>query len=52
MLFRSLDGEEVLAYEFFGSYGDNTYYIYVDAKTGDEVQVLTVVGTAQGRALL
>ena len=47
-----LDGEEVLAYEFFGSYGDNTYYIYVDAKTGDEVQVLTVVGTAQGRALL
>lgn len=47
-----LEGEEVLAYEFVGTYGNNTYYIYVDAATGDEVQVLTVVGTAQGRALM
>lgn len=47
-----LEGEEVLAYEFTGTYGDNTYYIYVDAATGEEVQVLTVVGTAQGRALM
>lgn len=47
-----LDGEEVLAYEFYGDYGENDYYIYVDAKTGEEVQVLTVIGTKQGRALL
>ncbi|MDE6442047.1 MAG: germination protein YpeB [Clostridia bacterium] len=47
-----LEGEEVLAYEFTGTYGDNTYYVYVDAATGEEVQVLTVVGTAQGRALM
>lgn len=47
-----VDGEEVLAYEFFGTYGDNDYYVYIDAKTGDEVQVLTVIGTKQGKALL
>ena len=47
-----LDGEEVLAYEFYGNYGENDYYIYVDAKTGDEVQVLTVIGTKQGKALM
>ncbi len=45
-------GDEILAYEFFGTYGENDYYIYIDAKTGEEVQVLTVIGTAQGRALL
>ena len=47
-----VDGDEILAYEFFGTYGENDYYIYIDAKTGEEVQVLTVIGTAQGRALL
>ena len=43
---------EALAYEFYGYYGENEYYIYVDARTGDEIQMLTVVGTKQGRALL
>ena len=47
-----LDGEEVLAYEFYGTYGGNTYYIYVDASTGSEIQVFTVIGTAQGKALM
>ena len=47
-----MDGEEVLAYEFYGSYGENDYYIYIDAVTGEEIQVLTVIGTKQGRALL
>ena len=47
-----LDDEEVLAYEFYGTYGGNTYYIYVDAATGNEVQVFTVIGTAQGKALM
>ena len=46
------DEKEALAYEFFGTYGGNDYYIYVDAKTGKEIEVFTVVGTAQGRALL
>ena len=46
------DGGEVLAYEFFGTYEGNTYYIYIDAKTGNEAEVFTVIGTKQGRALM
>ena len=46
------DEQEVLAYEFFGTYGGKDYYIYVDAKTGEEVEVFTVIGTKQGKALM
>ncbi|MDE7163268.1 MAG: germination protein YpeB [Clostridia bacterium] len=46
------DGEEVLCYEFFGSLDNNEYYVYVDAATGEEIEVLTIVGTAQGKALM
>ena len=46
------DGGEVLAHEFYGTFEGNTYYIYIDAKTGNEAEVFTVVGTKQGRALM
>ena len=46
------DNGEALAYEFNGTYEGNEFYIYVDAKTGEELDVFTVIGTAQGRALL
>ena len=46
------EDSEVLAYEFYGNYGDQTYYVYVDAKTGEEIQIFTVIGTAQGKALM
>jgi spore germination protein len=46
------DGEEVLTYEFYGELDGGEYYIYVDATTGEEIEVLTVIGTAQGRALM
>ncbi len=46
------DGGERLAYEFYGNYGESEYYIYVDAQTGDEIEMFTVIGTAQGRALM
>lgn len=46
------DGGEVLCYEFTGTYGGNDYYVYVDAATGEEIEVLTVIGTKQGRALM
>lgn len=46
------DGEEILCYEFIGKLGENEYYVYVDAATGEEIEVLTVIGTAQGRALM
>ncbi|MDE7082952.1 MAG: germination protein YpeB [Clostridia bacterium] len=47
-----IEGNEVLAYEFYGSFDGSDYYVYIDAKTGEEVQVFTVIGTAQGRALM
>ena len=47
-----LNGEEILCHEFAGSFDGSDYFIYVDAQTGEEVQVLTVIGTAQGRAVL
>ena len=47
-----LNGGEILCYEFVGSYDGNEYYVYVDATTGEEMEVLTVIGTAQGRALM
>lgn len=46
------DGEEILCYEFVGTLDGNDYYVYVDAATGEEIEVLTVIGTAQGRALM
>ena len=46
------DEQETLAYEFSGTFDGNTYYIYVDAKTGVEIEVFTVIGTKQGRALM
>ena len=46
------ENKEILCYEFVGEYGGNDYYVYVDAVTGEEVEVLTVIGTAQGRALM
>ncbi|MCM1545512.1 MAG: germination protein YpeB [Clostridiales bacterium] len=46
------DGGEVLCYEFVGTLGGNEYYVYVDAATGEEIEVLTVIGTKQGRALM
>ena len=46
------EGGEVLCYEFYGNYEGNDYYVYIDAKTGEEVQVFTVIGTAQGKALM
>lgn len=47
-----VDGGEVLCYEFYGKFDNSDYYIYVDAATGNEVEVFTVIGTAQGRALM
>ncbi len=46
------DGGEVLCYEFVGKLDGNEYYVYVDAATGEEIEVLTVIGTKQGRALM
>lgn len=45
-------GSEKLAYEFWGEADDGEYYVYVDAKTGRELQIFKVVSTDEGTLLL
>lgn len=44
-------GGERVTYEFLCTYGNDLYFVYVDANTGAEVKILGVTDTAQGRAL-
>ncbi|MDE5896222.1 MAG: germination protein YpeB, partial [Clostridia bacterium] len=46
-----VDGEEVLAYEYLCNYGEEQYVIYLDANTGEEVQVYRVRQSARGSYL-
>lgn len=46
-----VDGREVLAYEFYCKSGDSEYLIYLDANTGDEVQMFRVRQSARGSYL-
>ncbi|MGN1060455.1 MAG: PepSY1/2 domain-containing protein [Candidatus Coproplasma sp.] len=46
-----VNGHDRLCYEFFGEMGGVEYYVYVDAQTGEELEVRTVVGTAQGKVI-
>ena len=48
-----VDGKEIAAYEFVCTYGEeDTYFIYVDANTGNEVRILNVLNSKQGRVLI
>lgn len=44
-------GKDRLCYEFFGQMDGVDYYCYVDAQTGEELEVRTVIGTAQGNII-
>lgn len=44
-----VDGEEVLCYEFAGKMGERMYFVYVDAQTGEEVELYKVENTKQGQ---
>lgn len=46
-----VDGRDRLCYEFFGEMGGVEYYVYVDAQTGEELEVRTVINTAQGKVI-
>ena len=46
------EGKEVLAYEFTGKADGSTYYVYIDAKTGKEVDVFKVIETTEGLLLM
>lgn len=41
-------GKEVLAYEFKGTYGSDTYYVYINVLDGSEEKILKVIKTEQG----
>ncbi|MBO5224595.1 MAG: germination protein YpeB [Clostridia bacterium] len=43
---------ERFCYEVYGFYNGEQYYIYIDAVTGEQVDVLKVVGTDQGEAIM
>ena len=45
------EGDEALTYEFTGEYNGNEYFAYIDATTGEELEMLTVMNTKQGRKL-
>ncbi len=45
------EGSELLTYEFSGTYGEKEYFVYVDAATGEEAEMFTVLDTKQGRLL-
>ena len=44
--------QETLAYEVAGTYNGVTYYVYIDAHTGKEVQIFRVVETTEGQLLM
>ena len=45
------EGSEALTYEFSGTYGEREYFVYVDAQTGEELEMFEVLDTKQGRLL-
>ncbi len=45
------EGGEALTYEFNGEYEGGEYFAYIDAMTGEELEMITVINTKQGRTL-
>ncbi len=45
-------GEEVLCYEFISTMDGNTYYVYINAVTGVEENILKVIQTDNGNLLM
>ena len=43
---------EILAYEFTGKYNDETYYVYISAKTGKEIDIFKVIKTTEGNLIV
>lgn len=46
------NSSEKLCYEFSGEYEGNTYYVYIDAKTGSQVQMFKVIESTEGTLLM
>lgn len=46
-----LGDKETLCYEFACNHGDEGYFVYVDAQTGEEVRITRILSTSHGRYL-
>ncbi len=44
--------EEILTYEVFGEIKGKKYFIYLDAKTGEEINILCVIDSDEGELLM
>ena len=44
-------GGEALTYEFYGTKGDDKYFVYVDALTGEELKIMRVLDGERGLLL-
>ncbi len=44
--------DEKLCYEFCGTYDGDTYYVYIDAATGKQVELFKVVRSTEGMLLM
>ncbi|MDD6995263.1 MAG: germination protein YpeB [Candidatus Borkfalkiaceae bacterium] len=42
---------ETLCYEFACNYGEDGYFVYVDAQTGEEIRITRILSTTHGRYL-
>lgn len=45
-------GEETVCYEYKCRLNNSTYYVYINAKTGEEEQILKVIDTTNGNLLM
>ncbi len=46
------NSSEKLCYEFSGRYNDSLYYVYIDARTGKQVEMFKVIDSTEGELLI
>ena len=46
------ENSEKLCYEFSGTYDGSTYYVYIDAATGRQVEMFKVIKSTEGELLM
>jgi germination protein YpeB len=45
------DGKEILCYEFYCGFDGADYFVYIDAENGEEVNILRVIDSGNGKLL-
>ena len=46
-----VNGQETLCYELYGKHGEESYLVYINAQSGEEAAIYTIVETKQGNIL-